>query len=109
MDAGLSYQSDYLLAQSNFKHITISMLQAKSDWSKMSAVLGSLLNLESNTKLLSADTVLAPLQLTTVLNDTTGFQKRPEYLGLNAALQSYKTLRKTANQGLFIPKTESRL
>lgn len=104
VDVGLAYQSDYLLAQSNFKHITISMLQAKSDWSKMSAVLGSLLNLESNTKLLSADTVLAPLQLTTVLNDTAGFQKRPEYLGLNASLQSYKTLRKTINQSLFIPR-----
>jgi outer membrane protein TolC len=104
VDVGLSYQSDYLLAQSNFKHITISMLQAKSDWSKLSAVLGSLLNLESNTRLLSADTVLAPLNLTTELNDTTGFQKRPEYLGLNAELQSYETLRKTANQGLLLPK-----
>jgi len=104
VDVGLSYQSDYLLAQSNFRHITISMLQAKSEWSKMSALLASLLNLESNTRLLSADTVLAPLKLTTELNDTTGFQKRPEYLGLNAALQSYKTSRKTINQGLLIPK-----
>ncbi|MGI8581357.1 MAG: TolC family protein [Chitinophagaceae bacterium] len=104
VDVGLSYQSDYLLAQSNFRHITISMLQAKSDWSKLSAVLASLLNLESNTRLLSADTVLAPLKLTTELNDTTGFLKRPEYLGLNAELQSYKTSRKTINQGLLIPK-----
>jgi outer membrane protein TolC len=104
VDAGLSYQSDYLLAQSNFKHVTISMLQAKSDWLKISALLASLLNLENNTSLISADTVLAPLQLTTELKDTTGFQKRPEFLGLNAELQSYTTLRKTANEGLFIPK-----
>jgi outer membrane protein TolC len=104
VDVGLTYQSDYLLAQSNFKHITISMLQAKSDWLKVSALLASLLNLENNVSLISADTVLAPLQLTTVLMDTTGFQKRPEYLGLNAELQSYETLRKTANQGLLLPK-----
>lgn len=104
VDIGLGYQSDYLLAQSNFKHINISMLQAKNDWLKVSALLASLLNLENNISLISADTVFAPLQLTAVLKDTTGFQKRPEFLGMNAALQSYVTLKKTANQGLLLPK-----
>lgn len=41
-------------------------------------------------------------------NDTAnyknGFEKRPEYLGLNSELQSFQTLRKTANQGLLMPK-----
>ncbi len=34
MDAGLLYQSDYLMSQSNFNHLKISMLQAKAEWQK---------------------------------------------------------------------------
>ncbi len=104
VDAGLLYQSDYLLSQSNFNHLKISMLQSKVEWQKKSASLANLLNLESNISLISADTTLIPLSFTILPTDTTGFEKRPEYLGLNLELQSFQSLRKTANQGLLMPK-----
>lgn len=108
VDAGLLYQSDYLLSQSNYNHLKISMLQTKIEWQKKSAELTNLLNLENNISLVSADTSLIPLKLIEQKNDTAnyqnGFEKRPEYLGLNSELQSFKTLRKSANQGLLMPK-----
>jgi outer membrane protein TolC len=106
VDAGILFQSDYLLAQSNYNHLKISMLQAKGDWQKRSAMLAALLNLGPNISLISADTSLAPLELNEQIKDTAsqGFQKRPEYSGLNAELQSYETGRKTANEGLLLPK-----
>ncbi len=104
VDAGLRYQSEYLLAQSNFSHLKISMLQAKMEWQKKSALLVSLLNLESNINLVSADTSLVPLAFAIQTADSVGFQKRPEFLGLSSELQSFQTLRKTSNQGLFLPK-----
>ncbi len=67
-------------------------------------MLANLLNLENNISLISADTTLIPLTFTVKPTDTTGFEKRPEYLGLNSELQSFQTLRKIANQGLLMPR-----
>ncbi len=106
MDAGLIYQSDYLMAQSNYNHLKISMLQARNDWQQKSASLASLLNLE-NIVLLSSDTSLIQIELTKQPNDTTyknDFTKRPEFSQLNLEMQSFQTLRKTANEGLLLPK-----
>lgn len=63
VDAGLLYQSDYLMSQSNYNHLKISMLQTKIEWQKKSALLTNLLNLENNISLISADTSLIPLKL----------------------------------------------
>lgn len=104
VDAGLRYQSEYLLAQSNFNHLKISMLQAKLDWKKQSAQLSNLLNLENSISLVSADTSLVPLSISAPSVDTTGFEKRPEYLGLNSELKSFQTSKKSVNQGLLLPK-----
>ncbi len=108
VEAGLLYQSDYLMSQSNYNHLKISMLQTKIEWQKKSALLVNLLNLENNVSLVSADTSLIPLKLTEQKIDSStyknGFEKRAEYLGLNSELQSFQTLRKTANQGLLLPK-----
>jgi outer membrane protein TolC len=104
VDAGLLYQSDYLLSQSNYQHLKISLLQTKVEWQKKSASLANILNLENNISLISADTALIPISVTIQPIDTNGFVKRPEFLGLNSKLQSFQTLRKTANQGLLMPK-----
>jgi len=108
VDAGLLYQSDYLLAQSNYSHIKIELLKAKADWQKKSALLAALLNLEDNIRLISADTSLVPLKLAEPVTDTSsyknGFEKRPEYMSLNMSLQSTQSLRKTSNEGLLLPK-----
>src|SRR3990172_6067390 len=90
VDAGLLYQSDYLLSQSNYNHLKISMLQTKIEWQKKSAELVNLLNLENNISLVSADTSLMPLKLIAQKNDTAnsenGFEKLAEYLVLNSEL-----------------------
>lgn len=110
VEAGLLYQSDYLLSQSNYNHLKISLLQTKVEWQKKSAELTNLLNLDTDYigTLVSADTSLIPIKLIEQKNDTTnyqnGFEKRPEYLGLHSELQSFQTLRKTANHGLLMPK-----
>jgi outer membrane protein TolC len=104
VDAGLLYQSDYLLSQSNYNHLEISMMQAKTEWQKKSALLSNLLNLGNNIHLISADTSLIPLTLVAPPADSSGFEKRPEYLELGAELQSLQTLRKTTKEGLFLPK-----
>ena len=98
------HQSEYLLSQSNFQHIKITMLQSKVEWQKKSALLINLLNLEHKIKLVSADTSLMHLPFSTSLPDAKGFEKRPEYLGMNATLKSYETQLKTINQGLLLPK-----
>ncbi|MDE3185077.1 MAG: TolC family protein [Bacteroidota bacterium] len=80
------------------------MLQAKLEWQKQSAQLANLLNLENNISLVSTDTSLVPLSLSVQAADTSGFEKRPEYLGLNAELKSFQTSKKSINQGLLLPK-----
>ena len=104
VDAGIRYQSEYLLSQSNYNHLKISSLQAKMDWQKKSALLSNLLNLDKNTRLISADTALVPLQFSAQQIDTAGFTIRPEYSGLKAELQSLQTSKKTVTQGLLLPK-----
>ena len=103
VDAGIRYQSEYLLSQSNFNHLKISLLQAKLEWQKSSAILTSLLNLNKNIRLISADTTLVAIEFNAQEIDTAGFKTRPEYDGLTAELQSLQTSKKTVNQGLLLP------
>lgn len=104
VDAGLRYQSEYLLSQSNVSHLKLSVLEAKLAWQQKSAVLVNLLNLENTISVISADTAFIPLMVSVQQVDSLGFQKRAEYLGLNAELKSFLSQRKTANQGLLMPK-----
>jgi len=104
VDAGVRYQSEYLLSKSNYNHLKISWLQAKMEWQKSAAILTHLLNLNKNTRLISADTALVPVEFGVQEMDTAGFKTRPEYGGLTAELLSLQTSKKTVNQGLLLPK-----
>jgi len=104
VDVGLRYQSESLLAQSNVGHLKIALLQAKAEWQKKSALLANVLNLNPDVKLISADTALIPLALTPLTTETEGYASRPEFKGLNSELESLQTSRKTANEGLLLPK-----
>ncbi len=104
VDVGLRYQSESLLAQSNVGHLKIALLQAQAEWQKKSALLANLLNVNPNVKLISADTALVPLVLTPLTTETEGYASRPEFKGLNSELESLQTSRKTANEGLLLPK-----
>lgn len=104
VDAGIRYQSEYLLSQSNYNHLKINLLQAKIDWQRSAAMLANLLNLERNTQLISADTTLVPVQFSSQQTDTSGFKTRAEYNGLTAELLSLQTAKKTVTKGLLLPK-----
>ncbi|NQU52452.1 MAG: TolC family protein [Bacteroidetes bacterium] len=104
VDAGLRFQSEYLLAQSNHNHLKISMLQAKTEWRKISSLLTNLLALEGINHLVSADTLFVAIAFTLPSSDSISFENRSEYLGLNTELNSIHTFRKTENQGLLLPK-----
>lgn len=104
VDVGLRYQSEYLLANSNFNHLKFEMLQTKIEWQKKSATLSSLLNLSEDIRLISADTTLVPTFLSLEKTNTMDYTKRFEYMALNAELKSIELERKTINQGLLLPK-----
>ena len=110
VDTGLRYQSEYLLAQSNYSHLKISLFQTKADWKKKSAELRNILNLEVDALLLSSDSVLVPIHLDENYLDTLAqssfYQNRPEYLDLQSGLYSLHTQRKTVTAGVFIPSLQ---
>jgi outer membrane protein TolC len=104
VDAGLLYQSDYLISQSNYNHLKISMLQSKIEWQKKSAELANLLNLDTNINLISADTFVVPLSFAVETAEMNGFKKRPEFLAIATEFQSIQMLRKTVTQGFLLPR-----
>ena len=103
VDAGLLYQSDYLLAQSNYEHMQVSVLQAKVEWQKKSAELAALLNLDNGTTPISADTALVPVSMDEPPPAADGYRNRSAFAGLSLQLRSAETLRKTQYAGLLLP------
>lgn len=110
VDNGLRYQSEYLLAQSNYSHLKITLLQTKADWRKKSAELRNILNLENNVLLVSSESALVPIDLNEISTDTLPYdnfyQKRPEYFDLQSGLSSLQTQRQTVATGVFIPSLQ---
>lgn len=106
VDAGLRYESEYLLAQSNYNHLRISLVQTKAEWQKKSLQLKNILNLDENVLLTSSDSALLPLELIQNTPDTSHvniFEKRPEYFGMQADLLALETQRKSATTGMLLP------
>lgn len=105
--AGLRYESEMLLAKSNYKHLKVEMLNARTEHNNMSATLVKLLNLDPSVKLVGTDTVLAPLVLNTTENITISFdsayQNRPELKSMELVLQSLNAEKKTTTTGLLLP------
>lgn len=110
VDSGLRYQSEYLLAQSNYSHLKITLLQTKADWQKKSAELRNILNLEDNVLLVSSDSALFPINLNEINTDTLHqsnfYQKRPEYSDLQSGLSSLQTERQSVAAGVFMPSLQ---
>lgn len=106
VNAGLRYQSEWLLAKSNRNHLKVEMLNAQTEFNNASAELVQLLNLESKTKLVSVDTLMLPLDYQENLlsvNDTL-YKNRPEIKSQELLLQSLITEKKTTTIGLLIPQ-----
>ena len=105
---GLRYESELLLAKSNYKHLQVEMLNAKTEYNNKSATLVKLLNLDPSMKLVVTDKVLVPLELITTENMAISFdsayQSRPELKSMELVLQSLNMEKKTTTTGLLLPE-----
>jgi len=110
VDAGIRYQSEYLLAQSNYNHIYFELTDAQVQMRKKSDALLSILNIDTNALLISSDTGIAPMQIVPGATDTgltsQYVQNRPEYKSMQAELNSVQAEKKSTTVGLLMPKLE---
>lgn len=110
VDAGLRYQSEYLLAQTSYGHIQIELTNAQVQLMEMSNNLLDVLNIDTNALLISRDSGIVPLQLMQNIADTsmTSYnqytQNRPEYKSMTAQLNAIQEEKKTTTVGMFMPK-----
>jgi len=106
--AGLRFESDQLLARSNYNHLKVEMLNAKMDYNNKSATLVKLLNLDPTLKLIGTDTFLAPLELVEAKDMQVSFDQtytvRPEMKNLDLMLQSLNAEKKSTTTGLLLPE-----
>ncbi len=106
VQAGMRYESELLLSQSNQSHLKVEMMNAKMSYSTKSAALVNLLNLSPDVKLVSTDSILAPLDLLgseeIILNDSI-YNKRPEFNAAKLTLRSLQVEKRITSTGLWIP------
>ena len=112
VESGLQFESEFLLAQSNYMHLKIEMLNAKTEYNNKSASLIKLLNITSSTKLIGSDTILAPLHLVELdeikMSIDSTYKLRPELIGMELILQSLNSEKKTTTTGLLLPELRLR-
>src|SRR6185312_7979587 len=88
VDAGLRYQSEYLLAQTNADHIRFRLADAEVQMQKKSDALLNILNIDTTAILVSADTGIMPVQIVPGTADTGETNRyihnRPEYKSIQA-------------------------
>lgn len=103
--AGLIFESDLYLSQSNYNHLRVEMLNAKIQSATAAARLAEQLNLDPEIELIGVDSILAPLNLNTAVVplDTT-YEIRPDLKGMELTLASLSSEKKTATTGLLIPE-----
>lgn len=110
VDAGIRYQSEYLLAQSNYNHINIELTNAQVQMRVKSDALLSILNIDTNALMVSSDTGITPVEIVKSAADTglvsQYVQNRPEYKSMQAELNSLQAQKKTTTVGLLLPKLE---
>ncbi len=110
VEAGIRYQSEYLLAQTNAGHIKFKLTDAEVQLQKKSDALLSILNIDTNATLVSSDTGIIPMEVISGRADTglmsRYVQNRPEYKSIQAQLNSIEAEKKTTTVGLLLPKLE---
>jgi outer membrane protein TolC len=105
--AGLRYESEFLLAQSNTSHLKIEMLNSKMTRDKLAASLIKLLNLDPSVKIMAADPVLAPIDLdgsSDSISFVSAYEKRSEIQGLSLSLESLVEEKKITTTALYLPE-----
>lgn len=107
VEAGLRYQSELLLAETNYRHYRIKALQLKSRLLQASASLAALLHIPQPVQLLPADSLLTPVIPEPATSDTIAIEdrylQRPEYKSMQAEFESIHLRKKTVTTGTLIP------
>ena len=109
LDAGIGYQSEYLLAKSNYDHILVQLGDIKVEMAHKSDALLNMLNIDSNVTLVSSDTALVALNIMGNMLDTSGMpysqyvQNRPEYKSIEAELKGIEEKKKSVTVGMLMP------
>ncbi len=108
VEVGLRYESEILLARSNYHHLKVKTLNSYIEYSDKEALLIKLLNLEPNVKLLASDSIIAPLHLIELedlneINDSSN-TFRPEIKSLELMLLALNEEKKTTTSGLLMPE-----
>lgn len=107
-DAGLRYQSEYLLASTSEQQFRMQALQSENEASRLSAALVNMLSLGTGKRLVSSDTLLLAVRLSSDLSleksSDSGYMDRPEFKGLQASLQGFQSERKISASGSLLPK-----
>ncbi len=108
VEVGIKFASDELLARSNYNHLQVEMLNARSDYYRKSAQLTRLLNYDPDIKLLSIDSVLVPIEVVSiqglVMPFDSSYNRRPELKHQILLLASLHEERRTTTTGLWIPE-----
>ena len=108
VEAGISYESESLLAKSNYNHLKVKTISAQIDFSDKTTQLINLLNLESDVKLLASDSIIAPLNLIEIddlqLTNDTADSYRSEIKSLELTLKALNEEKKTTTSGLLMPE-----
>ncbi len=104
VDAGSGYESDALLAKSNYHHLKVEMLNARIQYEKQRTRLARMLDLDAYTVLVSSDTVLAPVDLQGITVQSADNLIRPELNSAGYSLQALQLERKTTTKGLWLPE-----
>lgn len=107
VEIGRMYQSELLLAKSNLNLLKSKVLDAYKVYLSNTAELLNLLDLEPGTRLLSTDSILAPINLIpeSEWNSSTEgiLSKRPEYQQLSSGIQGLEIEKRTVTTGLLLP------
>ena len=108
VDAGLGYQSDWLLARSNIKHLQVEQLNAQKEIVEKMARLIGLLNLPPNTQLISDEKIITPIELVAEneqLNDlNNAYAKRPEIKYMDFQRQVLETEKEGLKKSMTLPE-----
>ena len=108
VEAGIGYQSDWLLARSNIKHLQVEQLNARKEIAEKMARLIGLLNLPPNTQLISTEKLISPLKLISenepLNNLTNAYEKRPEMKYMDFQKQALETEKEGIKKSMALPE-----
>ncbi|WP_373495052.1 TolC family protein [Aquiflexum sp.] len=119
VEAGMLYESELLMAQSNARHLKVNLTQARKNSIEKSSKLAEILNLDYGILPVAADTVLMPIQLEGMSADWVSFgnmdypvlldeafAKRPELKAVDAEYEATVQQKHRLTKGLWLPHLE---